>query len=275
MPVFDDPNASDRVLAAEIYTRRIRNTVFGAILLVAWLILLFKDLFAGLAVGVAAGLLYGLFLLARRIVRLARGKGSAASRSAPATHMPWRIEPTSGRAAAERSVEGLKEVEALLNRIEAMPEGTRAERDRKGQALATGFGMALTTADQLRTLVLLAGGAAVAAWPAIANWVLSTSLTVSWWYIGIGAVLMFGGVVQLAEFLRGPRAWEKKPAGGDLIMILILAAVGAWAVFAHPLMGTRDPLTAKIVNPILGAFGVAPKVDNDGWEPVSASQIPC
>ena len=123
--------------------------------------------------------------------------------------MPWRIEPTPCRVSAERPVEGLEEVEALLNRVEAMPEGTRAERDRKSQALAEGFGMAPTTADQLRTLVLFAGAAAVAAWPVIANWVLNASLTVNWWYIGIGAVLMFGGVVQVAEYLRGPRVGKK------------------------------------------------------------------
>ena len=60
-----------------------------------------------------------------------------------------------------------------------------------------------------------------------------------------------------------------------MIMIVLLSAVGAWAVFAHPLMGDRDPLTTKVVNPILGAFGLAPKVDSDGRGPVPASKIPC
>lgn len=40
--------------------------------------------------------------------------------------------------------------------------------------------------------------------PIVANRVLNTSSVVNWWYIGIGAVLMFGGAVQLAEAWRGP-----------------------------------------------------------------------
>src|SRR5437762_221235 len=94
----NDPEMSDRVLAAEIYTRRIRNTVFGAILLVAWLILLFKNLEAGIAVGVVGAVLYGLFLLGRWIVGVCtrRGRGAAASRAAPVAR-PWRVEPTAGR----------------------------------------------------------------------------------------------------------------------------------------------------------------------------------
>jgi hypothetical protein len=75
----------DSVAAAEIYTRRIRNTVFGAILLIAWLVLLFRDLFAGLAVGVLAGVLYGLFLLGRWAVRSLKARGARRA-ARPASH---------------------------------------------------------------------------------------------------------------------------------------------------------------------------------------------
>lgn len=261
MPVSNDPNMSDRVLAAEIYTRRIRNTVFGAILLVAWLVLLFKNLEAGIIVGAVAGLLYGIFALARWIVRVCKGESRvAAHRSAPAAHRPWRIEPTPGRPTVARPVETLEEVSELLDMVKSMPERTRAESAQKTHALGVAFGLAPTPREERRNLLLLAATAALMAWPFAFSSLLGTSSwpVVDWWYVVPGALLFAGGTKIICDAIAG----DFRGRAREFLWAFAFAPAGLWLLLAHPVFGNEDPLTKYAVRPVVawlsGEFSTKP-----------------